>query len=57
MSNVNIISNGTPTDTKIIVGGVTMEGVIKIEIDPITPNADFVTAIVTIEGFRLGDTE
>lgn len=37
MSNVTIISDGTGRGTKIKVGAEYMSGVMRVEIDPITP--------------------
>ena len=52
-SNVEIISDGTPTGTKIFVGGVEIKGVQSIVISPIKID-EFLTATITLIGVKLG---
>lgn len=49
MSNVRIVSEGLARNTKVFVGGLEVEGVSKVEIDPINCDISFVTARITIE--------
>ena len=49
LGNIRIVSNGTPTGTKVYAGDTLLSGVNKIVIHPITSD-NFVTADITFFG-------
>lgn len=55
LGNVSIISDGTVENTKMLVDGVEVRGLVSVNLDPIRLETNVVRAVIVIDNVKLGE--
>ena len=55
LGNVSIISDGTVENTRMLVDGVEVKGLVSVNLDPIRLETNIVRAVIVIDHVKLGE--